>query len=417
MKYIKNKNNEELMTYMLGSAIVKVITFGMFFYMARKLTQSEMGQIEIYNTNINLFVPLISLQLGEACIRFLTVDRQKNKEYLTNIIIILLIQVSLMLISLFFLPNKLLIITCLLTIINNFIALYSRAIGKFKYFRLIEILQKSFLAILVICFINKKVEGYIYATILSLIMAIVIIGSRVIETIKIDKSLMNREIIVKVIKYILPLIINAIGWWLITSTDRYIIKYFYSDAEVGIYAVTTKIASILMLFLQNVYYVYQKRYINIHEMKKKIPLEQNIQYIRITIIVTLCSLLLPKQLILLILGKTFSESIGLYYLFVPTIMYWSFSVLFGLGYLISKRTRGASITTIIISLINVCINIILIPKLVIEGAIIATLISLFGWFIIRYVSQRKILNFKMPIRYWVYITLIQILSILFYLIY
>ena len=410
----ENAENKELLTYMIGSFVVKIITLGMFFYIAQNLSQAEVGQIEIFNTNVNLIVPLISIQLGEACIRYLGNNLNRNKEYVTNIIAILIVQVVLMSIFLIFSNNKMLLVACLFTILNNFIALYSRSIGEFKYFRLTEIIQKSLLSILVVIFIKKGVDGYIYATIISLISALFIIGSRIIKKIKIDRSFIKKEIMLGIIKYVSPLIINAIGWWLITSTDRYIIRYFYTDAEVGIYAVATKIAGILMLFLQNIYYVYQKRYINSFELGLKVDEKYNTQYFKITIAITMISLCIPKRLLLLVLGTTFEESVGLYYLFVPSIMYWSLAVLYGLGYLMTKKTKGASATTLISAVVNIIINFILVKQLGIEGAIIATLISLFIWFLLRYLQQKDVINFKIPIVYWVAIIFIQVLSIVIY---
>ena len=148
-KYKFSEEQKELALFLSGSFIAKILSFALFFIIIRFLTPEEVGEIELYNTNISLLLPICSIQIGEANIRFLTDNYDKNKVYLTNIIFIMLCQLVFLAALILFLPQKLLFLTVVAMIINSFLALYARAINRNQYFRLIEIIQRVSMIVLV----------------------------------------------------------------------------------------------------------------------------------------------------------------------------------------------------------------------------------------------------------------------------
>jgi len=412
LKYLSlSDEQKELALFLGGSLIAKVLSFVLFFIIIRFLTPEEVGEIEIYNTTTSLLLPILSLQVGEANIRFLSGNYEQNRPYLTNIITIIICQIFFIIGLAIFVPQKLVMLTVIVMIINNFLALYARAINKNQYFRLIEIVQRiSMIAMLYGIFLYHT-KGYMWITVISYLISDIVIAICLRKTFKFVRSTFRKDIIKEVISYSAPLILNSLGWWLITSADRYFIRYFYSESFVGTYSVVTKISSAVMLIMQNIYYVFQKRYISYYDQGIKIPHHLNKTYLNVTFWLTGIGLLCPKELLLLLFGKQYSQSLGLYYLFVPTIMYWSLSVLYGIGYLLKKKTKEASTTTLFCATINVGLNSFLINKYAISGAIYSTTISLFLWFLIRYISQRDTLNCRMTIKNGFIILILQMLSI------
>ena len=415
MRYLPlSEEQKELALFMGGSFIAKILSFVLFFIIIRFLTPEEVGEIEIYNTNTSLLLPVLSLQIGEANIRFLSGDYEKNRTYLTNILFVILCQVLFISGLILFLPQKLLFLTIIAMIMNSFLALYARAINRNQYFRLIEIIQRISMILLIYGICLYKTRGYIWATIISYIISDAVIAFCLRDSFKLDRTSVKREIIREVAGYSAPLILNSLGWWLITSADRYIIRFFYSEAYVGIYSVVTKIASAVMLVMQNIYYVFQKRYITCYDRGMEIPQNLNRTYLAVTFCITAAGLLCPKWLLVLLFGSRYQSSLGLYYLFVPTTMYWSLSVLYGVGYLLKKDTKGASATTLFSAVVNVVLNWILIRRFDISGAIISTTISLFLWFLMRYIKQKEILSCRLSVKYGLIITALQTLAVFRY---
>ena len=408
---------KELLLFMGGSFIAKAFSFLLFFIIVRFLSPSEMGKIELYNTNISLLFPILSLQISEANIRFLSNDYEKNKLYLSNIIFIVLIQVVIIFFAFLIFRRNLVLLTIIFMIFNSFLSLYARAINKSEFFRLSEIIQKLFMIVFIWYILLYKDRGYILVTITSYLISDCIIGFNLRSTFKIDSTQIDFSIIKELIKYTFPLILNGMGWWMITSADRYVIKFFYDDAYVGIYAVVTKMSSIVMLIMQNVYYVYQKKYINCFDRNETIPKRINSEYLGIIFIITFISLIIPKQILQIMLGQQYSSYLGMYYLFVPTVMYWALSVFYGIGYLLNKNTYGISSTTAISALINVILNFVLTNQIGMTGTIVATNFALLVWFLMRYINAKEAINCKLSFKHILLIAFLQIMAIARFLLY
>lgn len=412
-----SEEQKELALFLGGSFIAKILSFVLFFIIIRFLTPKEVGQVELYNTNISLLLPVLSLQIGEANIRFLSDDYDKNRIYLTNIVFVIMCQILIITGFIIIFPQKLLFLTVITMVINSFLALYARAINRNQYFRLIEIIQRTSMIALVYGILLYKTIGYMWVTIASYLLSDIIIAFCLRNSFKFSRRAVDRNIIREIVGYSAPLVLNSLGWWLITSADRYIIRYFYSESYVGIYSVATKIASAVMLIMQNIYYVFQKRYIMCYDKGMEIPQHLNRTYLNVTFCITGAGLLCPVWFLKILFGSQYEESLGLYYLFVPTIMYWSLSVLYGVGYLLKKDTKGASTTTLASAVVNVALNWILIKRYAISGAIISTTISLFLWFAVRYIKQKETICCRLSLKYTFVIVGIQAFSIIRYAIY
>lgn len=95
----------------------------------------------------------------------------------------------------------------------------------------------------------------------------------------------------------------------------------------------------------------------------------------------------------------------------------SYALMYGNNILISEKTYLFTLRSITCGIINIVANLLLIPRLGISGAIIATLISGFSFFIIEYYFSEKLLLFKTDVKLWIYFLIIAILFIIYLLIY
>ena len=171
-----SEEEKELALFLSGSFIAKILSFVLFFIVIRFLTPEEVGEIELYNTNISLLLPICSLQIGEANIRFLTNDYDENKSYLTNIVFVMICQLIFLAIFIVLLPQKLLFLTVAAMIVNSFLALYARAINRNQYFRLIEIIQRVSMIVLIYGIFLFKTIGFMWVTIFSYVISDIIVA-------------------------------------------------------------------------------------------------------------------------------------------------------------------------------------------------------------------------------------------------
>lgn len=406
----------EFGVYFVGAFIAKVMTALVFFYLARFLTAAQMGEIELYNTTLSVITPVASLQIWEACIRFLAKDTQ-DQQITSNIIGVIVIQVAVLITLELIFPQNHLFLTAIGVIITTFMAYYARAIDKIMYFKLPEILQKVTFALLIFFFVEPTVLGYTDANFISYFITALIITVSLFHYLKCNVHYINTKTMFKILSYTTPLVVNALGWWIITCVDRYVINFYYSEVEVGIYSIGIRVSQLLMLVLQNLYFVYQKRYITLFEKQQSVDRTTGRFYFLVVFGMVILYLLLPQSFIKFTLGNSseFVEGVKYYYLFILSVLYWACAVFYGIGYLVTNQTRGASTTTFIAALINLVLNIILVKHFGIIGAVISTLIALFIWFFLRYHKQKDLLDYRFNIFEWGIFTFAHVLAFFQYL--
>lgn len=198
--------------------------------------------------------------------------------------------------------------------------------------------------------------------------------------------------------YCIPLIFNSLAWWVNSSLDKYFILAISGSGANGIYAVASKIPSILSIVLT----VFIQAW-NLSALKEFDKNDTDGFFAKIyrsfnTVLILTCS-------VLIILNITLSRFLFLNDFFVA----WrSASILLlagvfnGLANFIGtifsamKRSKVIALTTVIIAVLNTVLNIILIPAYGIEGAAMATAISFFIFWLIRLIIVRKYIKWRIP---------------------
>ena len=80
----------------------------------------------------------------------------------------------------------------------------------------------------------------------------------------------------------------------------------------------------------------------------------------------------------------------------------------------SKKTVGAMLSTIIAAIVNIVLNLILIPTIGINGAAIATMISMLLLWIIRIFDTKKFVNMTYDLKNILQILILQFTQLLLY---
>ena len=92
---------------------------------------------------------------------------------------------------------------------------------------------------------KQGIAGYFNALIIANIVSIIFLGiacgiwKDIIYT-KLDMNLMRQ-----MLTFSIPLIFNAVSWWVANSSDRLMLNYFTGAGDVGLYSVAAKIPSII----------------------------------------------------------------------------------------------------------------------------------------------------------------------------
>ena len=199
------------------------------------------------------------------------------------------------------------------------------------------------------------------------------------------------------LNYCVYLIPNSIFWWITTSSDKYIIVFIIGNAFNGVYSVANKIPTIVIYTFQIFIQAWQLSAIK----EKGAESEQQfvnqifkILFVCISLAISFILLIL-KPFTLFYVGKSYYEAWESGAILVFTAMFNILSSFVGIRYVVEKDNKMNMYTTLLGAVINIILNIILIPHYKLIGAAIATLISYIFVFMVRMYDTKKYLKINM----------------------
>ena len=242
-----------------GSKIINLIMVPLYTF---TLTTGEYGLVDLLTTSANLLFVIISLGIGEATIRFImqkNISQNNFKEIVTITFLINSIS-SILLICIYPVLNfwnpipGFLEHFIVLLIVQQFQVSFgqiARGYGKVKEYAVNGILMTIIIAslnIYLLSYLDLGVTGYLLSIIIANIASIVYFSTTLKLQRFIDFKSINKNLLNNMLKYSIPLIPNGIMWWLINGLTRFFILIFIGVSGNGLFAVASKIPSILSLF-------------------------------------------------------------------------------------------------------------------------------------------------------------------------
>lgn len=389
----------------LGSKILNILLVPMYTYY---LSTAEYGTVDLATTTVTMLLPVVSASMQDAVLRFSMNREYDRSKTFTNAFFILLagyiIFILIYPVVEFFLPlpNILIYIyiILLLQIVDRFLAQYARGIGKSKVFAIDGFLTTLFLGVFNVLFLSvfhMSVNGYFYAMIVAYALSILYL----ITQVNVFKLLNIRHLEISfsktLLKYSLPLIPNSLMWWLVNASSRYFILGYSGIEANGIYAVASKIPSIMNLISTVFSQAWQLSAIEEVEKKKNSNFFSNIFNLLVTVMLTVSSLILVilKPLLSIVVANDFYSAWQASPFLLLGVVFSSISSFLGAFYIATLKTKGVFNTSIFGGISSLVFNFVLIPSFGIIGAGIASMISFFIMAVYRYWDVRKDVNVKL----------------------
>lgn len=245
--------------YSFGTIGSKIISFLLVPFLTFYLNKSDLGTYDLFMTFILLLSPVVSFQLSESIYKFIKLEKEINeiKKIISNAIILLissiiLFEIILVIINLFIKYEFFYYFSiCLGTsILFPFFQKLSRAFGNSRLFAIIGITNA-----LTILIINVVLLKFFNLGLVSLFLSLIIANLLCVIILIVKTNVggyfsfiyFNKSIIYSLLTYSVPLIPNSISWWLINSSDKFLILLFLSIEDNGVYAISSKYPVILIL--------------------------------------------------------------------------------------------------------------------------------------------------------------------------
>ena len=388
--------------FSIGNFGSKIINFFLVPLYTNILTTSEYGTVDLMTVLTTVLVPIITLNISEAVMRF-SMDKDSKKENILVIGIIIAVIaaiISLLLIPIFNIFNitsdysTLLSLYILTFEASTILLCYIRGIEKLLDYSIISIVQTAIIAILNILFLTKfnmGIRGYILAYIIAYIITVILclIRGNVKDSIK--ESKINKTLFKEMLKYSILLIPNSLMWWIMDSLDRVMVTSMINVSANGVYAVSYKIPAILTtltsIFNQAWMFsaVREKDSQDKNEYTTKVFMGLSVCVTTITILL----FIILKPLLKIYVGESFYDA----WKYVPPLLVGSSVLTLGTflsnEYTAHKDSKGFLYSSLIGAIANLILNYLLIPKLGVLGAAIATCVSYIIVFFFRIFDTKK----------------------------
>lgn len=408
-KYEKLVKNSAV--FAIGNFSSKFITLLMLPVYTSNLTQSSYGQIDIILTTLALLVPIFTVNIVEGVVRF-SLDKKNYtyEEVLTNSLTIILFGFILLILTFPFisrvdyLKDYLFVFYGLFFIqaLDSSVKQFSRSINLSRIYMLSDILYTVVFVscnIILLFLSSFGIKGYFLSMFVAYFCDLVFISFniKIFRLIKVHS--INMYKMKEMIIYCIPLIPNTIMWWIMNISDRYLIIYFLGASANGLYAVANQFPSIISNFHSIFFKAWQVSAIEESEDKNKSEFYSTVfnLFFFIMVIVTSLYLALNKIIIGIFVSTDFYNAWKYAPFLVLGVVFSSFSGFIGTNYVAMKKTKGAFYTSLVGAIVNVLLNIILIPLLGVYGASIATMISFFTMWLLRVFDTRKYVKLNYPV--------------------
>lgn len=387
----------------LGSKLVKFLLLPLYTY---QLTTQEFGVTDIITTTASLLLPVVSLNIFDAVLRFSLDKKTNNASIFSNsfavgifssIIIVLIIPVS----YFFNIPHIGFVSSILIAqIFQSLFSYYAKAIGEVKTFAVNGILLSFLTAIfniLLLFFVNYGIAGYLLSIIFANIISNIWLWFKLELYKVVDFKLVKRSEILSLLTYSLPLIPNSVAWWINSMVDRYFILFFLDVASNGIFAVASRIPSLISVLNSIFFQAWQISAVEEYESEDNTEFYSTVfsLYSRFIFVGTSIIFLVLRPLMNLLVSNEYALSWKYVPFLLITVIYSSFSSFFGNYYAVAKKTSSVVSTTIIGAVINIIANAILIPRFGLSGAGIASAIGFFVVLVIRIFDTKKFVKTKL----------------------
>lgn len=398
----KNYLAKNTALFALNSIGTRLITFLLVPIYTKAFDTSEYGGVDLVTTVATILVPIITINIGEAVMRF-SLDENADRDKIVSVgavfaalsvVLGTIVFAILMIFPQIQINPWIVYLYCVSQGLYQTSSCNLRGQEKLLQYAIGNIISTFSAAILNIIFLlvlRLGANGYFLAYILSFFIAAVYcsISGSLFTTLKrfsIDKQLMKN-----MVKYSIVLVPNSLMWWIMNSSDHVMVTAMIGVAANGVYAISYKLPSILSAL--SAVFNQAWAYSAIHEDKSDDRVAfNNYMYdklVRFLLIVTIFLMCVMKPFMKIYVSEAYFGAweytpyllVGNFFLTIATFL--------STFYTVNKDSKGFLYSGTAGAVVNIGLNALLIPIINIHGAALATCISYICVFLYRVRDTRK----------------------------
>lgn len=393
----------------IGKISTQLITFFLLPVYTALLSPDEFGIVDLLNTLVSLLIPIITFQIEQALFRFLIDARDdvKSKERIISTTFFILIIQTILYAIVFcgisrWIKNeyKLFLATNLIANVFASITLQiSRGLGDNKNYAIgsfITAFATVMLNIVFVVLFRFGAYGMLTSSLIANILCFLYIFfiKKIYKYIKITEF--KKVILMKLWKYSIPLIPNAISWWIFNASDRIIVTYYLGLATNGILSAAHKFSSVYIT-IYNIFNITWTEFAAMHFNDKDRD-ELFSKILNMVLKFFSCMSLGIIAIMPVAFKIMINEQYSAAYNQIPILMLASFCNVgvsaISVIYIAQKNTKKVAKTSVTAAIINIIVHLSLIKFIGLYAASISTFVSYFIMMIYRYIDIKKTINIK-----------------------
>ncbi|MDF2820336.1 MAG: polysaccharide biosynthesis protein [Clostridiales bacterium] len=392
--------------YTIGNFLIKGVSFLTLPIFSRILTTSDYGLYNTFMAYESLFVILISFGVYMS-IKAASVEFKEDLDgYISNIItytsfvlflfFVLLFLFNDMITGVFGYNTVLIGIMLLQSASTTIITIYNIKLSldysykKYLVIALFISLGSVILSLLFIFFVFTETKYYgriLGGALPSLAAALYVI----FISFKSKYPKRNKQHLVFAIKYSIPLVPHGISQIILSQSDRIMIMRYIGSVEAGLYSFAYNISVILQILSTSLDTVWGPWFFKNYSLSKFENIKKrSSQYISIFSTLTILLMFITPELVKVLGSQAYSNSIEV---LIPVILAIYFTFLYTIPAQLEyykKKTGLIAISTIIAGIVNIVLNMLLIPKYGYIAAAYTTLISYILNFVFHMIVSKRI---------------------------
>lgn len=400
--------------YAIGTFGTKILSFLIVPLYTYYISTSDMGVYDILLSTINLLTPIVTMQISDAAYRWIIRDDENDKEQYIRATIQVLVTNCLIASAIILIVNQFYNIPycfyfCVVLILSRAYQTVHKILRGLKnqwlfaISGLIYTIVFLFLNVVQLCFLGMGVESLFQSAIAANIAALIAIvifepGIRICYFRKPDVKL-----ILKLYKYSIPLVPNSLNWWVINSSDRYIVMFAMGSSANGVLAIAHKFPTMLQSVLNLFTTSWQDLSVadtetNVGEYYTSVFRK----YYKLALSFLWVLIPITKIVILLIMNKSYKSACDFVSFYYLGTVFQSFASFYGVGYLRSTKTGKAFATSIYGAIVNAVVNISFINLIGLQAAAVSTFIGFLVMWLIRERQNKKELGIRIKwTEFWI----------------
>jgi O-antigen/teichoic acid export membrane protein len=394
--------------YALMSVSTKLIAFIMFPIYTHYIQPAEYGVLGIIDGTIAIlgYFVIFGTDTALAFYYFEEKDTEKKLQYVQNVMAFrLLVAVSLTVFALLAGNNLIpwlnisselmpFFYLSLLTLVLDSINILALTVYRYEMRTLrvvlLTIAKMLFIAILsyfLLIYWSESIGSIVWGRIISISIVILLSGRQMIKYLKLR---FDKEIWIKVLKYGAPLVPASLSFWVMGSSNRYIIAAMDNTASVGIYVAAFQFATMISLLTYGIQMAWRPYSMQMKDHPDGKTFFSKAYTIIFTVgMIGIVFVTSVMPLVILMLDPKYQAS----YQYVGFLSLASFLNFFYIivssGLLFAKKTKSISGILVLAAVLNIILNIVMYIPFGLWGIVISNVIAYLLTCILVFIQSQK----------------------------